>query len=151
MLTSERINAVAPCGIDCGICELFTCGDNPALIDAFVQRGIPRHRLPCPGCRAVNGTCPVLPTRCSTHVCAMDRGVTFCFECESFPCDRLHPAADRASVLPHNLKVFNLCTIRRVGVPAFIAQSQQIRQRYNTGKMKVGSGPQLDADTTPAS
>ena len=40
----------------------------------------------------------------------------FCFECADFPCNLLHPLADRADVFPHNLKVFNLCLIKRLGV-----------------------------------
>lgn len=39
-----------------------------------------------------------------------------CFECGDFPCDYLHPYADMAQIKPHNLKVFNLCLIKRMGL-----------------------------------
>jgi hypothetical protein len=138
-----RTSLVAPCGIDCGICELYTCKDNPAQIEAYASRGIPREKLPCPGCRGCEGECPVIGERCATYSCVSSKGHRFCYECEGFPCAMLNPAADRAPILPHNTKVFNLCTIRRVGVEGFVSLSSDIKQKYYKGKMQVGKGPQL--------
>jgi len=143
MITSERINLVAPCGIDCGLCELYICRDNLSLRAYLVSRGIPDASLPCAGCRGVHGGCPVITGTCETYTCVHDKGVAFCFECGDFPCSKLNPAADRADVLPHNTKVFNLCTIQRLGVEGFVSVSPEIRRRYYKGKMRVGSGPQL--------
>ncbi len=143
MLTKERINLVAPCGIDCGICELYVCKDNAHLQNALVEKGIPMEKLPCPGCRAIEGVCPVIGSTCETYQCAAARKAEYCFSCEDFPCTKLHPAAHRAEVLPHNLKIFNLCTIQRIGVEAFIEKSTEIKKRYFTGKMAIGRGPQL--------
>ncbi len=142
MSTQERINLVAPCGIDCGICELYVCRDNPQLSAYFVSKGIPQEKIPCPGCRNIGGNCPVIDSQCATYACAAGKDVDFCFRCGDFPCARLHPSADRADLLPHNLKVFNLCTIRRDGVEGFIEASAEIKRRYFKGKMKIGSGPQ---------
>jgi hypothetical protein len=55
----------------------------------------------------------------------------------------LHPSADRANVLPHNLKMFNLCTIKNKGIDAFIASYPESKRRYYQGKMEVGKGPKL--------
>ena len=41
----NRINLVAPCGIDCGICELYMSRNNPQLMDYLVSKGIPRDRM----------------------------------------------------------------------------------------------------------
>lgn len=142
MSSNARLNLVAPCGIDCGICEPHACAEDPKLLEALVARGIPREKLPCPGCREVQGMCPVLPDRCATYTCVTGKGLSFCHECAEFPCTMLQPSADRANVLPHNLKVFNLCTIRRAGVEAFVAASPDIKRRYYQGKMAVGRGPQ---------
>jgi len=54
----------------------------------------------------------------------------------------LNLAADRATTLPHNLKVFNLCVIQRLGVDDFIKQSAEIKITYYQGKMSIGRGPQ---------
>jgi hypothetical protein len=143
MITEERKELVALCGIDCGICELNMCKDNPALFDYLVSRGIPKEKLPCAGCRDIKGHCPVIGVQCATYACATDKGVDFCFDCGDFPCTKLQPSADRADVLPHNTKVFNLCTVRRIGVENFVKISSEIKERYYKGKMEIGKGPQI--------
>lgn len=141
MNQEERARLVAPCGIDCGICELYVCRDNQPLRDFLVSKGVPADKLPCPGCRALEGHCPVIGGQCATYACASNKNVEFCFQCGEFPCDKLNPAADRADTLPHNLKVFNLCTIRRDGVDEFVNKSSEIKTLYFKGNMKIGSGP----------
>ncbi len=144
MTTKENdLAGAAPCGIHCAGCEPFLAKDNPKLLEALVERGLRRDRLPCPGCRAVKGLCPVLEGECETYACLTRRGFDFCFECPDFPCDKLNPAAHRAEVLPHNLKVFNLCFIQRHGLEAWLKKAPEIKLRYYRGKMFVGQGPQL--------
>jgi Protein of unknown function (DUF3795) len=143
MPSPERLLLVAPCGIDCGICELNMCKDDPRLMAHLVSRGIPGEKLPCAGCRSVRGNCPVIGSTCETYLCVGRKGVEFCHECSDFPCSKLEPAADRASVLPHNMKTFNLCTIKRRGVEGFVQESLLIKQKYYEGKMEIGKGPAL--------
>jgi hypothetical protein len=142
MAMDERLRLVAPCGIDCGNCLLNTCKGDTALIDRLVQRGIPREKLPCAGCWDVDGDCPVIGGKCETYACVGQKGVDFCYKCDDFPCSKLCPSSQRADVLPHNLKVFNLCTIKRVGVEGFVKVSGDLERRYFKGKMEVGKGPQ---------
>lgn len=141
MADKDRLAMVAPCGIDCGICELVRCADSPQLRDALVSHGIPEEKLPCTGCRSVEGNCPVLGAACETYRCVTEKKVEFCHQCADFPCGKLSPAADRANVLPHNMKVFNLCAIRRLGVEGFVGQSTALMQTYFRGKIEVGKGP----------
>jgi hypothetical protein len=143
MIENERERLVAPCGIDCGVCEMHLAGSRPELMEALVAKGVPREKLPCRGCRNIEGNCPVIAGRCSTFDCAEGQGVEFCFQCAEFPCSRLNPASDRAEVLPHNMKVFNLCTIRRDGLAGFLRASADLKRRYYHGKMAIGRGPQL--------
>jgi hypothetical protein len=140
---TDRLNMVAPCGIDCGICELHLLSETDELYQSLLLRGIPKEKLPCPGCRAVEGNCPVKPTACDTWKCANENELEFCSACTDFPCNRLQPAADRADVLPHNLKIFNLCKINQIGLKSFVDQSLDIKRRYYTGKIQIGNGPQL--------
>ncbi len=141
--TNERESKVAPCGIDCGNCELFLSRDNAGLMNYLLSRGIPQEKLPCDGCRAIEGACPVIGGICETYRCVGSHAVEFCFECGEYPCSKLQPASDRADVLPHNLKVFNLSYIERFGVAAFVKESAAIKERYYKGKMRVGEGPQV--------
>jgi len=143
MLSNERINLVAPCGIDCGTCEMNMCKDNEQLFNYFISKGYSKEKLPCKGCRSIEGNCPVIGCKCETYVCLSEKKVDFCFDCKEFPCEKLNPSADRAEILPHNMKVFNLCTIKRIGAEGFIETSSEIKQKYYKGKMQIGKGPQL--------
>jgi len=138
---NNRISLVAPCGIDCGICELHNLTENDSLYQTLVLRGIAKEKLPCHGCRAVEGNCPIIPDLCKTWVCVKENDLEFCSGCTDFPCIRLQPAADRANILPHNMKVFNLCKINQVGLIAFIEQSAEIKRHYYKGIIEVGNGP----------
>lgn len=142
-MSKERMDLVAPCGMDCGICELYTCRTNVRLFSALTLRGIPEEKIPCEGCRSVEGNCPVIPEKCETFKCVQEKKVEFCYECSDFPCEKLQPSSKRADVLPHNMKVFNLCTIRRDGVERFTEKSSEIKQRYYAGIIEIGKGPQL--------
>ena len=137
------LDAVAPCGIDCGNCSLYQSRNDSALMERLLARGIPREKLPCDGCRSVKGDCPVIAEKCETYVCVRQKEVDFCFGCADFPCSKLAPSSDRADVLPHNLKVFNLCTIERVGVEGFTNMSGDLERLYFKGKMQIGKGPRL--------
>ena len=139
----ERIKLVAPCGIDCGICEAYTCRDNTKIFEYLVSRGIPASKLPCNGCRAIDGDCPTIGSKCETYICVSNKNKEYCFQCSDYPCTMLLPAADRAEILPHNLKVFQLSMIEKHGVEHFLKESPALKLRYYKGKMMVGKGPQL--------
>ncbi|PKN74910.1 MAG: hypothetical protein CVU49_05505 [Candidatus Cloacimonetes bacterium HGW-Cloacimonetes-2] len=146
MTTNEDIKLVSPCGIYCGDCAVYRVKDNPALIPALLSNGLTEDQFPCPGCRAVEGMCPHLEGRCENFICATNHEVQMCFECGEFPCEKLHPAADRANSLPHNMKMYSQCYIKRYGVKAWIEHLPQIKLRYFTGKISFGKGPQLPGE-----
>ena len=140
---NERHQLVAPCGIDCGICELYMACHDEKLMNYLISKGIPKAVLPCEGCKPNGGHCPIHPGECATYTCAQEKEVEHCVDCTDFPCPMLHPAADRAEVLPHNLKVFNLCTIKRDGINEFVKDSAIIKKTYYKGEMVIGQGPVL--------
>jgi hypothetical protein len=79
------------------------------------------EKIKCEGCRNIEGNCEVLKNygfngQCKIYNCYTSKNIEFCYECNDFPCDLLHPLADRAEKFPHNLKVFNLCKIQKVGL-----------------------------------
>jgi hypothetical protein len=140
---NERTKLVAPCGIDCAICEMYTCKDNPQMLEYFISKGYSREALPCKGCIAVKGKCPVMNSDCETYSCVQSKNITTCSSCNDFPCDKLAPSADMANILPHNLKLFNLLTIKRIGVEEFTHVSLKIKETYYRGKMIIGAGPRI--------
>ena len=143
MKRPDEIVMVAPCGLYCGDCIAYRAKDNPAIMQDMIAKGVRRELLPCTGCRSLKGKCPVIVATCETYACIDKRGFQFCFECPEFPCAKLNPAADRADFLPHNTKVFNLCFIQRQGLAKFLEKAPEIKQRYYSGKMEIGKGPQL--------
>ena len=138
---SKEFEMTGVCGIYCAECELVKVKDDPDLMEYFLHRGYPAEKLPCPGCRVSEGNCPVIGEVCETYLCAREKNVGFCFECEDFPCDKLNPARDRADVLPHNLKTFNLCCIQNKGLEYFAREAAGIKEKYYKGKMEIGKGP----------
>lgn len=141
---NDRKNMVAPCGLDCGICELYLSGKDEKLKQYLISSGIQGEALPCAGCRNIDGQCPVIQGQCATFECAREKNVSFCSECRDFPCSKLAPAADRADILPHNTKVYNLCVVKKDGLDSFINKSLDIKLNYYKGKMKIGNGPELE-------
>lgn len=143
MRESDEFILTAPCGIYCGECEAHKAKDDPVSMERMKQV-LKTEMLPCPGCRTVKGNCPAIAGTCETYACAVEHAVDFCFECGEFPCARLNPAADRAERLPHNIKVFSLCTIQNQGLAKLVEKYPEIKQRYFQGKMAIGRGPQLE-------
>jgi hypothetical protein len=135
-------NLTAPCGKDCFNCPLYIGEENRENRENFFKsRNIPLDKFQCPGCRENNGYCPGLEVlgidpNCKTFKCIQSKGVEFCYECDEFPCFRLQPVADRSDRVPHALKVYNLCMIKRMGVEKWAREhSKKIFNDYYTRKL----------------
>jgi len=144
MKTTEEITLVAPCGLHCGDCGVYKVKDDPSLREIIDSCSANWNGDPCPGCRQIKGNCLGVDGTCETYACVTERGLDFCFECPEFPCAKLNPAAERANVLPHNIKVFNLCCIKEQGLVRWLEKAPVIKQKYFRGKMVLGKGPQLE-------
>jgi hypothetical protein len=129
----------APCGLACFDCVVHLAKDDPKLRTRVAQQfGLAEEKVGCLGCRDVQGDCPVVPEKCSVFPCAQARGVMFCCDCPDFPCDALHPYADRAGDLPHNTKVFNLCLIQKMGVQAWAEhKAHSVKRTYFRAKWRM--------------
>ena len=103
------------------------------------EYGIPVEIMLCNGCRSHNGQIPLQKHvfgevhRCAAYECSQSKGVKFCGDCDQFPCDNLHPYADKAKDLPHNIKVFNLCLINKMGLEKWAeSKASEVRKVYFT-------------------
>ena len=139
--------STAVCGIDCFNCELYyTNIDNffgtmsEERKNAFVSRGFTKEKLLCKGCR-ISG-CTMIPDKCDTLECVKTKNIDFCFDCDDFPCSKLQPLAEGAERYPHNIKIYNLITIKNKGLEKWASEAAEIRERYFKGKFKIGAGPQ---------
>ena len=128
----------APCGLSCFNCVVYQANENEGLRKMISKKlGIPVEKAVCRGCRHEDGNCPILPTECSVYPCVEEKGLTFCFECADFPCDKLHPYVDMAERLPHNTKVFNLCLIKKMGLESWAKdKANSVNETYFKGKWK---------------
>lgn len=139
----NKKDLTAPCGLDCFNCELYTDNLTEKLAELINSKmGIPKEEIACKGCRQHDGKhFHLLSKGCATLDCVKAKGVALCCDCSDFPCAFLAPTADQAARYPHNMKVFNLCRIKKVGVERWIEEEAgNIRKKYFTGKFVVGKG-----------
>ena len=122
----DYFQMTAPCGLDCFNCHFYLAHESREAM-GMVEKlsneyNIPVEIMLCKGCRSHNGRIPLqqhvfgAAHRCAAYECSREKGLRFCGDCDEFPCDHLHPYADKAGQLPHNIKVFNLCLIRKMGL-----------------------------------
>jgi hypothetical protein len=101
---------IAPCGMNCCICAAYL-----------------RKRNKCPGCR-IDGNKPVTRVICKIKTCEtfVKNKLTFCFECESFPCNNLKHLDKRYRTKYSMSMVENLENIRKLGIEEFL-RDEKIR------------------------
>jgi hypothetical protein len=143
----NKKDLTSPCGLDCFNCPIYKDNITEALrSDLVVRTGLKAEEVPCKGCVEQKGNCPGC-SNCETYNCVMEKKLRFCYECDDFPCSKLQPAVDGANFFPHNMKVYNLCRMKAIGVEKWVEEeATEIRKRYYQGKFRVGSGPQLKED-----
>ena len=131
----------APCGLDCFNCPMYAARDSEKLRKVIASNlNIPADKAFCDGCRAQDGTIKVLGMKepCSVYKCISGKGLDFCCECSDFPCDNLHPYADKADMVPHNTKVFNLCLIKKMGLEKWAKEkAKSVKETYYKGTFKL--------------
>jgi hypothetical protein len=135
-------NLTAPCGRDCFNCYFYLAKENENIRKMFSEKlNLPPDKVQCNGCRNIKGDCQVLKNygfegKCKIYECVASHNVSFCYECNNFPCDLLHPLADRADRFPHNLKVYNLCMIKKMGLENWAKNNaKQSFDRYYNDKL----------------
>ena len=129
----------APCGLDCFNCPLYIAATDNDLRKKLAEKmGVPAEMAQCRGCRNENGIIRAFgeTEQCSTYRCIKEKNLKFCFECADFPCIRLHPQAPESSELnSNNIKVFNLCLIKKMGLEKWAEESSKhVRSSYCQGK-----------------
>ena len=119
---TDKQALTAPCGLDCFNCEIYEGNLTSGFAELIHEKsGVPKEAIPCQGCRQQDGKQYHLPAEgCATLDCAKSKGVELCCDCAGFPCALLAPMADGAATFPHNIKVYNLCRIKRIRLELWI-------------------------------
>jgi hypothetical protein len=111
MQYEDILEALAPCGLDCGRCAGYKAGEIPKLASRLGELLAGYGRVAgmrvddepvfshykqfeeilasfakpsCGGCRSDEANCPI---ECNARTCHRQQGVDFCFQCEEYPCD----------------------------------------------------------------
>lgn len=130
----------APCGLDCFNCAMYEGNITQQTAEAYAAATkMPVEKVPCKGCRA-SGGCRLHYNGCATLDCVKEHGVEFCYECADFPCAKLAPVLDGADKYPHNLKLYNLCRIKNIGLEEWAKEAKTNKFLYFKGKFAVGRG-----------
>lgn len=135
---------VSHCGVDCFNCQIYRENIQPELADQIAaQRKIDPADVACDGCK--DGGCSLFGDRkCECKECVLARGIEFCYECDEFPCQVLHPCAWHAATYPQNQKMYNLMRMKKIGVERWAKEeATDSRKRYAEGVIVIGSGPKL--------
>ena len=126
-------NLTAPCGIPCFECIAYKARLNETIKKHISENlGMDYNKSDCEGCRNrhgigflseknnifPNGKCLLVNEKgkCYIYKCVENKQIHNCSKCDEFPCDKLQPLADKANRIPHNLKIFNLSVIKKIGL-----------------------------------
>ncbi|MFX1357676.1 MAG: DUF3795 domain-containing protein [Promethearchaeota archaeon] len=116
-------NLAAPCGIYCGACRQYLLWKK----DLLEERG---YKLGCRGCRIRNKNCAFIRRDCPY---LKKKKLEYCYECQSFPCDKLETLdniyQERYSV---NL-IANLERIKEIGVENWLMEQKEFYTCPNCG------------------
>jgi hypothetical protein len=90
-------------------------------------------RMPyCTGCRPRNKNCAFLKKRCQK----LSNGeVKYCFECPSFPCDRLRKLDERYKTRYRMSMIENLTFIKENGITRFLEEQEKTWKCPKCGEM----------------
>ncbi len=111
-------NLIAPCGMNCSLCIAYQFMEKDLNKQGFRKKY-------CPGCIPRGENCTHMGTKCDL----LGKGlVRFCFECESFPCNRLKSLDKRYRTKYHLSMIENLKHIKENGIERFL-ENEEIKWR----------------------
>ena len=105
-----KTGLIAPCGMNCAICSRYL---------AYLNN---LKRSQCSGCRPSNKKCNYLFKKCTGINHSSDDKVSFCIECEQYPCKEIKRMDARYKKNYRMSVIDNLETIKKIGVEKFIQQ-----------------------------
>ena len=101
---------IAPCGMNCNVCAAYL-----AVTHDVRDKGL--RMSYCIGCRPRNKQCAFLKKSCDM----LRKGeVKYCYECPTFPCDRLSAIDRRYRTQFRMSEIENLHRIRDEGIESFL-------------------------------
>jgi len=133
-------NRVGICGLYCGTCPYFLApriGDTDMMTRLSQQNGIAAEALRCDGCLSDRVSHHCVDCRHGFRECASTHGVTWCFQCADFPCERLEGFRDIHIVnrISHHARVIeDLREIVNGGIDSWIEKQEADSRCPTCGK-----------------
>ena len=106
---------IAPCGMNCAICSGYL-----ALEHDVKSKGI--RMAYCSGCRPRDKKCTFLKKSCNLLLSGQ---VQYCYECQDYPCERLHHIDKRYKALYRMSMIENLEYIKKNGISQFLEKEEE--------------------------
>jgi hypothetical protein len=115
MKTAMVPELISLCGMNCAICANYLAQKNDVK-----SKGV---RMPyCVGCRPRNKNCAFLKRSCAK---LSSEEVTFCFECDSFPCHNLITIDRRCRDRYRMCMIESLNFIKENGMEKFLKNQEE--------------------------
>jgi len=117
---------VGACGLYCGECEIYLAhinrdGEMKRSLAERISRSFGKNVSPesvvCQGCKSE--LC--WDEDCEIRMCAVAKGVDFCFECPDYPCDKLKNFYDNG----YQKARVNMEGMRKIGVERWLKEMRQ--------------------------
>ncbi|MFX0211401.1 MAG: DUF3795 domain-containing protein [Candidatus Hodarchaeota archaeon] len=118
------------CGLNCAACEIYLAshGDNELhdRLLKFFKENVDSNlnSVSCEKCRGMTDKC--WTSDCHFRTCAAEQGLTYCFECKDFVCEKLAEFGKQAP--PHYANILdNLRKMKEIGVDEWIASQREVK------------------------
>ena len=109
-------NLAAPCGVYCGACRSYLLLKK----DLFEEKG---YKSGCKGCRIQNKKCAFIRRDCAL---LRKNEIDFCYECDSFPCQKLQKLDSHYQEKYSVNMINNLKRLEEVGVEKWLQEQEKL-------------------------
>ncbi len=140
-MTAEDVkNLVGICGLYCGSCPSYIAdreNDIEELENRARELDITVEDARCRGCHSDRVMVHCVECRNGFRQCAREQGVTWCFECGDFPCDRLRDFRDIHVIngISHHTRVIeDLQYMKEHGIEQWVAEQEKAGRCPGCGK-----------------
>jgi len=126
----SKIWSIAVCGLNCAKCDIYLAGHGDEklrreIIEWFKKERnetIKPEQIRCKGCRG-----PLdahWSSDCKMMLCAKERGLQHCFQCEDFTCTSVNEFSSDG-ISHHKRTVENSKRMKEIGIEAWIAEQKR--------------------------
>ncbi len=131
MSINEREKLAAPCGLYCGACSTYIARKRggEAALNTMAKRMAERwgttiktEDLVCEGCLSTQVA--IYCRRCAIKACTIEKGITHCAQCSSFPCQTIVKFTNDG--VPHHSEVLaNVRHQKEIGIDTWLDEQEK--------------------------